>query len=70
MAERDLTQRGAENRGEGTVDHLKGRVKDAAGSLTGDREMEAEGKFDQLKGNVKDTLGKGQQDLDRNMNNR
>ncbi len=68
MADKDLTQRGTENRAEGTVDHVKGRVKDAAGSLTGDREMEAEGKFDQVKGKVKDTLGKGQQELDRQIN--
>ncbi len=68
MADKDLTQRGTENQAEGTMDTAKGRVKDAAGSLTGDRQMEAEGKWDQVKGDVKDTVGRGQRELDRENN--
>lgn len=32
------------------LDEAKGRVKDAAGGLTGDAKMQAEGKVDQLSG--------------------
>jgi len=40
---------------EGTVDKIKGTVKEAAGKVTGDRRLEAEGKADQVKGGVKNT---------------
>jgi uncharacterized protein YjbJ (UPF0337 family) len=40
---------------EGTVDKIKGNVKEAAGKVTGDRRLEAEGKADQVKGDVKNT---------------
>ncbi|AQT04198.1 MULTISPECIES: CsbD family protein [Acetobacter] len=35
---------------EGVADEAKGRVKDAAGGLTGDLGLQAEGKIDQLSG--------------------
>ncbi|AOX20233.1 CsbD family protein [Kozakia baliensis] len=35
---------------EGLLDEAKGRVKDAAGGLTGDAKLQAEGKVDQLSG--------------------
>ena len=38
------------------TDDLKGRVKEAAGDLTGDEEMQREGKLDQAVGKVKDTV--------------
>lgn len=66
MADKDLTQRGAENSAEGTVDNLKGKVKDAAGGLTGDSSLQAEGKWDQVKGKAKDALGDAQRKLDSN----
>jgi uncharacterized protein YjbJ (UPF0337 family) len=62
----DLTSRGIDNSAEGKADNLKGRVKDAAGGLTGDSSLQAEGKADQLKGKAKDTLGKAERNLDRN----
>jgi uncharacterized protein YjbJ (UPF0337 family) len=40
------------------VDEGKGRVKEAAGSLTGDKEMKNEGKVDQAKSSVKDGVDK------------
>jgi uncharacterized protein YjbJ (UPF0337 family) len=40
--------------GEGTGDKAKGRIKEAAGDLTGDKEMQREGKADQTAGKVKD----------------
>jgi uncharacterized protein YjbJ (UPF0337 family) len=60
MADRDLTQRGAENSAEGKADNLMGKVKDAVGGLTGDASLQGEGKLDQLKGKVQDAFGKGQ----------
>jgi uncharacterized protein YjbJ (UPF0337 family) len=39
------------------VDDAKGRVKEAAGDLTGDKELENEGKVDQASGKVKGAVG-------------
>lgn len=41
----------------GTVDKAKGRAKEAAGALTGDRKLKSEGKVDQLAGKVKNAVG-------------
>ena len=38
----------------GTADKAKGRIKEAAGALTGDRKLKNEGKIDQAVSNVKD----------------
>lgn len=38
------------------VDEAKGRVKEAAGSLTGDRDLKNEGRVDQAKSSVKDAV--------------
>ncbi len=40
------------------VDEGKGRVKEAAGSLAGDRSLKNEGKADQAKATVKDKVDK------------
>jgi uncharacterized protein YjbJ (UPF0337 family) len=42
----------------GTLDRTKGRLKEAAGALTGNKELRREGKIDQATGKVKDTAGK------------
>lgn len=42
----------------GSVDKAKGRVKEAAGALTGDRKLKREGKLDQAAGTVKEKVGK------------
>jgi uncharacterized protein YjbJ (UPF0337 family) len=34
----------------GAADKAKGAVKEAAGKITGDKEIQAEGKFDKVKG--------------------
>ena len=62
MADRNLKDKGDQNRGEGMIDDVKGRVKDAVGGLTGDTSLQAEGKIDKAKGKFKDTVGKIQQD--------
>ena len=43
--------------GEGTVDNVKGRAKEALGDLTDDKDLQREGKTDRAAGNVKDKLG-------------
>lgn len=63
MEDREMTRKGNENTIEGKGDHLKGRLKDAAGGLTGDDSMQAEGKWDQLKGKAKEKLGEAQRNL-------
>ena len=42
----------------GKTDELKGRVKEAAGALTGDAKLKREGKTDQVVGKVKQTVEK------------
>ena len=43
--------------GDGTTDKAKGRAKEAAGDLTGDRELKNEGKVDRATGKMKDAVG-------------
>ena len=42
----------------GKTDEAKGRVKEAAGVLTGDKKLQREGKTDQAAGKVKKALDK------------
>lgn len=62
--EKDLESRGVENTVEGQAKNLKGKVKDAAGGLTGDTSLQAEGKLDQAKGKIQEGFGKAQRALD------
>jgi uncharacterized protein YjbJ (UPF0337 family) len=39
------------------LDDAKGRVKEAAGDLTDDKDLKREGKIDQTTGKVKDKVG-------------
>lgn len=39
------------------ADKAKGRVKEAAGALTGDEDLESEGKADRAAGEVKEKVG-------------
>ena len=41
----------------GNIDKAKGRVKEAAGDLTGDQQLKDEGKVDRASGAVKDKVG-------------
>lgn len=47
-----------QDKGEGTVDKLKGRAKEAAGAITGDEAQKSEGRSDQTKGTFKEKKGK------------
>jgi uncharacterized protein YjbJ (UPF0337 family) len=42
----------------GTLDEVKGQAKEAAGALTGDKELQAEGKMDQAVGDIKNAVKK------------
>jgi uncharacterized protein YjbJ (UPF0337 family) len=42
----------------GKSDEVKGRVKEAAGALTGDKKLKREGKADQAAGKIKQKVGK------------
>ena len=64
MTDKDLTEQGIEDSVEGKATELKGKVKDAVGSLTGDTGLEIEGKVDQLKGKAQDALGKFERKID------
>ena len=44
--------------GSGKSDELKGRVKEAAGALTGDKKLKREGKADQAVGKIKQKVEK------------
>jgi uncharacterized protein YjbJ (UPF0337 family) len=40
----------------GTADNIKGNVKETAGAITGDKQLENEGKGDQIAGKLKDAV--------------
>ena len=42
---------------DGTKDEARGRIKEAAGDLTGNQELKDEGKVDRASGKVKDAVG-------------
>lgn len=42
----------------GKSDELKGRVKEAAGALTGNKKLKREGEADQAAGKIKQKIGK------------
>ena len=41
----------------GAADKAKGAIKDAAGKLTGDKELQSEGKMDKAKGDLHNAAG-------------
>jgi uncharacterized protein YjbJ (UPF0337 family) len=41
----------------GAADKAKGAIKDAAGKVTGDKELQTEGKLDKAKGSAHNALG-------------
>jgi uncharacterized protein YjbJ (UPF0337 family) len=49
-----IAREGDSTMNSGTMDKAKGRVKEAAGALTGDEKLKARGKIDQLAGKAKD----------------
>ena len=47
------TKSSSQNRTEGAMDKAKGRAKEAAGAVTGDKTKKSEGRADQRKGEAK-----------------
>ncbi len=47
-----------QDKGEGVVDKAKGRAKEAAGAVTGDKATKSEGHADQAKGTAEKAKGK------------
>lgn len=41
----------------GAADKVKGAIKDAAGKVTGDKELQSEGKLDKAKGDAHNVAG-------------
>jgi len=52
----------------GKADQAKGRIKEAAGALTGDRRLKREGKIDQTAGKAKDTVTRAADKVKRAVN--
>ena len=48
---------GREDKDEGAKDRAKGRIKEAAGALTGDEKLKREGRSDQRRGKAKEKKG-------------
>lgn len=57
MSERGRGKSSRQDKTEGTLDKAKGRVKEAAGSLSGDKDKKAEGRADQRGGTMKEKKG-------------
>ena len=49
----------------GTVENIKGRVKEAGGALSGDKKTEAEGAIQRVKGAVQKKVGDLKHDIAR-----
>jgi uncharacterized protein YjbJ (UPF0337 family) len=47
----------------GKAENLKGRVKQAAGSLSGDKKLEAEGAVDRARGAAQEKVGEAKRKL-------
>lgn len=54
---------------EGAATNMGGKIKEAAGKLTGDEKLKAEGRADQVKGKVQNAVG-GVKDALRDKDNR
>ena len=50
-------KRSTKNQAEGKFHAVKGKVKEAAGILTDDPELEAEGKVEKVAGKIQDKIG-------------
>jgi uncharacterized protein YjbJ (UPF0337 family) len=52
-----MSKKSSQNKAEGAMDKVKGRAKEAGGSLTGNKDKKAEGRADQDKGTLKKKTG-------------
>jgi uncharacterized protein YjbJ (UPF0337 family) len=58
VARANTFRKGGSIMASGKSDELKGRVKEAAGALTGDKKLKREGKTDQAVGKIKQKVEK------------
>jgi uncharacterized protein YjbJ (UPF0337 family) len=49
----------------GSLENMKGRVKQAAGAITGDKSLEAEGAYERAKGSAKEAVGKAKEKVEK-----
>lgn len=56
--DRRRSKSSGKDRTEGATNKAKGRLKEAAGAVTGNENLKAEGRSDQRKGTVKEKKGK------------
>jgi uncharacterized protein YjbJ (UPF0337 family) len=57
-----------QERDQAAIEQIKGKVKDAWGSLTGDKSTEAEGKVDQVKGKARESVADAKDAIDEQRN--
>jgi uncharacterized protein YjbJ (UPF0337 family) len=50
---------------EGKMHQVKGKIKEVAGEIVGNRDLEAEGKYENLAGKVQEKLGQVKKVLDK-----
>jgi uncharacterized protein YjbJ (UPF0337 family) len=62
--DKDLNERGLENQVKGGAKELGGKLRNAAGGLTGDTSEQVHGKVDELKGKAQRKIGNAEQDAD------
>ena len=65
MTDRELHRKGTENRVEGTIDELKGKVRGDVGDATDNASEHIEGRAQELKGKIQRKVGEAQQDAAR-----
>lgn len=53
-----MGRKSSKDKNEGAADKAKGRIKEAAGAVTGDKSKKSEGRADQDKGTAKEKKGK------------
>ena len=58
MGSRRKSKSSSDDRAEGAMDKTKGRLKEAAGAITGNEELKEEGRADQRSGTFKEKKGK------------
>ncbi|MFL5619581.1 MAG: CsbD family protein [Gemmatimonadaceae bacterium] len=62
----DLDRDGLENQVKGTAKEAGGKVRNAAGGLTGDTSEQIKGKAREMEGKAQRKIGEAEEDVDRN----
>jgi uncharacterized protein YjbJ (UPF0337 family) len=59
----EIRKKAVDEQAKGKMENLKGKIKEGAGKLTGDRELEAEGEVDQAEGTLRDKAGEAARNI-------